>query len=107
VLAAEHLLDLARLHFLVERLDGLRKLGVYGLARRGPLEEDPEVVGPLPQGRSQFAILFQAAATLQYTLRFGLVLPEVWRGGARLETIQFVGWVSGFKDSSTDRQHVC
>jgi hypothetical protein len=107
VLAAEHLLDFARLHFLVERLDGLCKLGVNGLTRGRPLEEHAEIVCPLPEGRRQFAVLLEAAASLEHALRLGLVLPEVGRGGARLETIQFFSRVSGLKDSSTDRQRVC
>ena len=36
VLAAEHLLDLAGLHFLVERVERLRELGVDRLRRRRP-----------------------------------------------------------------------
>ena len=44
VLAAEHLLDLAGLHFLIERVDGLRELGVDRFARGRPLDEHAEVV---------------------------------------------------------------
>ena len=39
VLAAEHLLDLAGLHFLIERLERLREFGVDWLARLGPFDE--------------------------------------------------------------------
>jgi len=107
VLAAEHLLDFARLHFLIERLNGLCELRIDSLACRGPFEKNAEVVGPLPQRRSKLAVLFQAPATLQHTLRFGLVLPEVRGSGARFETIQFFSGVSGLKDSSIDRQRAC
>ncbi len=65
VLAAEHLLDLAGLHFLVERVDGLRELGVDRFARRGPLDEDAEVVALLLERRHELAVLFEPAAALQ------------------------------------------
>ena len=44
VLAAEHLLDLAGLHLLVERIERLGKLGVDGLPRLSPLHQHGEVV---------------------------------------------------------------
>jgi hypothetical protein len=106
VLAAEHLLDLTGLDFLIERFDGLRELRVHRLACRGPLEQHTEIVGALPQRRGQLAVLFETAAALQHALRFGLIFPEVGRGGARLEAVQFVGRVSAFKDSSAGQQRV-
>ena len=45
VLAAEHLLDLAGLHFLVERVDPGDELVVHRLAGLGPFEQDREIVG--------------------------------------------------------------
>ena len=47
VLAAEHLLDLAGLHFLVERLERLRELGVHRLAGLGPFDQHGEIVALL------------------------------------------------------------
>ena len=47
VLAAEHLLDLAGLHFLIERLERLRELRVHRLAGLRPLDEHAEVVALL------------------------------------------------------------
>jgi hypothetical protein len=44
---------------------------------------------------------------LQHLLRFGLVFPEIGRGGARLEAGQFFFRAGGFKDSSADPQRVC
>ena len=44
VLAAEHLLDLAGLHFLLERVERLAELGVDRLAGFGPFDEHGEVV---------------------------------------------------------------
>ena len=107
MLAAQHLLDFAGLHFLVERFDGLRELGVHLFAGGRPFDEHAEVVALLLERRDELAVLFEAAAALQDALRFGLVFPEVGRGGARLETVQFVSGVSAFKDSSADRQHGC
>jgi hypothetical protein len=107
VLAAEHLLDLAGLYFLIERFERLRELVVHRLARLGPFDEHSEVVGSLPERQHQVAILFEAAAPLQNLLGFGLVFPEIGRGSARLEAGQLLVGAGGFKDSSGDRQRVC
>ena len=107
VLAAEHLLDLAGLHFLVERFERPRELGVDLLARLRPFDEDGEVVALPAERLDQIAILLEPAAALQHFLGVGLVLPEIRRGGARLEAGQFFVRAGGFKDSSADRQRVC
>ena len=107
VLAAEHLLDLAGLHFLVERVERLRELGVDGFAGLGPLDEHGEIVALLSQRLDQIAILLEPAAALQHLLRFGLILPEIGRGGARLEAGQFFVRAGGLKDSSADRRRAC
>ena len=81
----------AGLDFLLELVEGLRELGVDGLARLGPLDEHGEIVGcGVFSDSTSVAILLEPAAALQELLRFGLVLPEVGRGGARLEAGQFV-----------------
>jgi hypothetical protein len=49
VLTAEHFLDFAGLHFLVERFERLAEFDVNRLARRCPLYEDGEVVASLPE----------------------------------------------------------
>jgi hypothetical protein len=85
VLAAEHLLDLAGLDLLLQRVQGLTELRVDRFASLCPLDEHAEVIAALPERGHQILILFEPAAALQDFLRFGLVLPEVWRGGARLE----------------------
>jgi hypothetical protein len=107
MLAAEHLLDLAGLHFPIERLDGQRELGVNRLAGGRPLDEHAEVVASLLERHRQLPVLLETAAALQDLLGLGRVLPEVGRGGARLETGQFFGGMGGFKDSSADRQRAC
>jgi hypothetical protein len=104
VLAAEHLLDLARLHLLVEQLERLRELGVYRLARLRPLDKHTQIVALLPERDHQVAILLEAPAALQDLLGFGLVFPEIVGGGSRVEPAQFFIGTSGFKDSSGDRR---
>ena len=106
VLAAEHLLDLAGLHFLVEQIERGCQLGVNRLAGFGPLDQHREIVALPSQRLHQIAILLESPAALQRLLRFGLVLPEIGRGRARFQTIQLFFRVVGFKDSSGDRQHV-
>jgi hypothetical protein len=107
VLAAEHLLDLAGLHFLIEEIERLRELGVDALAGVRPLDQHGEIVALLLERDAQVAILLQPAAALQDLLRFGLVFPEIGRGGARLEAVQFVCGSRRLKDSSADRWRVC
>ena len=107
VLAAEHLLDLAGLHFLIERVEPLGELGVDRLPRLGPFDEHGEVVALLLERGDQIAILLEPAAALLDLLRFGLVLPEIGRGGAHVEAGQFFVRTCGLKDSSADRQPVC
>src|ERR1700682_1428193 len=89
VLAAEHLLDLAGLHFLIERLQRLREFGVDRFAGLGPLDEPREVVALLPERHDELAILLEPSPALQNLLRFGLIVPEIWRGGPRFEAGQF------------------
>jgi len=107
VLAAEHLLDLARLDLLIEGLQGLRELGVDGLARIGPLDQDGEIVALLLERQDEIAILLEAAAALLDSLRFSLIFPEIGRGGAGFEAGQLFVRSSGFKDSSADRRRAC
>jgi hypothetical protein len=107
VLAAEHLLDLGRLHFLVERVERVSELGLYRFTRLVPLDEDGKVVVFLGQRPREVAILLQPSAALQDSLRFGLVFPEIGGGGARFEARQFIVGTGGFKDSSADRRRVC
>jgi hypothetical protein len=92
VLAAEHLLDFAGLHFLRERVEGLGELGVDGFARLRPLDEDGEVVAFPGQRCDEVAVLLETTAALEDFLRLGLILPEIGSRRARLEASQlFVG----------------
>ena len=102
VLATEHLLDLAGLHFQVERLERLRELGVDGLAGIRPFDEHGEIVALLLERPHQIAILFEAAALLHDALRLGLVLPEIGCGGAGFEAGQLFVGACGLKDNSED-----
>jgi hypothetical protein len=106
VLAAEHLLDLPGLDFLIEGFERLGEVVVDRLARFGPLGEDREVVALPLERQHQVAILLEAATPLQDLLGFGLVFPEIRRGDARLEAGQFVVESCGFKDSSAGRSRV-
>jgi len=85
VLAAEHLLDLAGLNFLVERIERLAQLGVHRLAGFGPFDQHGQIVAPFLERPNQLELLLETAAALQHFLGFGLVLPEIGRGGARLQ----------------------
>jgi len=106
VLAAKHLFDLPGLHFLVEGIERLAKLGIHSFAGLGPFDQHGQVVAFLLERSDEVEILFEPAAALQHFLRVGLVLPEIGRRGARLEAGQFLRGFGGFKDSSADRQRV-
>jgi len=88
VLAAEHLLDLAGLDFLIEGIEGARDVGFDRFAGVGPLEEDGEIVDFAPERHDEVAVLLEPAAALEDSLCFGLVFPEIRRGRARLESGQ-------------------
>jgi hypothetical protein len=103
VLAADHLLDLAGLHFLIERVEALHEVGIDVLAGVRPLDEHAEIVGLFLERVNQVAILLQTAAPLQDLLRFRLVFPEIRRGGFRFELGQFLFGAGCLKDSSADR----
>ena len=107
VRAAEHLLDLARLHLLIERFERLTEFRIHRFARLGPFDEDGEIVALLAERRDQIAVLFQAFTALLHFLGFSRVFPEVGGGGARLQAGQFLLRAGGFKDSSADRRRVC
>jgi hypothetical protein len=106
VLTAEHLLDLAGLHFGVEGVERLREFGVHGLPRLGPFDEYGKVVPLLCERRDEIAVLAKAPAPLLDPLGLGRVLPEVGRRRAGIETGQFLVRACGLKDSSADRQRV-
>src|SRR5438128_8875976 len=104
VLAAEHLLDLAGLHFLIERLERSSELRVDGFARLRPFDEHTEIVALLLERQHEIAVLLEPAAALQDFLRLGLVFPEVRRGGFGFELCQFFAGTGGLKDSSANRK---
>ena len=101
--AAKHLLDLAGLHFHIERLERPGELFVDRFTGLGPLDQNREVVALAAKRLHQFAVLLQPAAALQHFLGFGLVFPEIGRGGARLEAGQLFFGTGRFKDSSANR----
>jgi hypothetical protein len=107
VFAAEHLLDLAGLDFLVQQLQGLRELGIHRFTRFRPFDKHGEIVALLLEREHEIAILLQATAALQNFLRFGLILPEIGSRGARFEAGQLFVRFRTLKDSSADRRRVC
>jgi hypothetical protein len=104
VLAAEHLLDLGRLHLRLQLVEPARELVVHGFALLEPLEDDAEVVGGLVELAREVDVLLEAAAPLQDLLRFGLVLPEVGGRDLVLEPGQLLGGTCGLKDNSAGRR---
>jgi hypothetical protein len=106
VLATEHLLDLGGLHLLIEAVQRLTELGVHGFASLRPFHEHGEIVAFLAKRLNQVTILLEPAPPLEYFLRFCLILPEIWVGGARLEPGQFFVGAGRFKDSSEDQRRV-
>jgi hypothetical protein len=106
MLATEHLLDLGGLHLLIEAVERLAELRVYGFACLGPFDEDGEIIAFLAKRLNQIAVLFEPSPPLEHFLRFGLVLPEIGVGSACLEPGQFFVGAGRFKDSSEDRQRV-
>ena len=60
------------------------------LARLSPFDEHGEIVAALLQRHHEIAVLLQTAAALKDLLGFGLIFPEIGRGGARLEAGQLV-----------------
>ena len=89
VLAAEHLLDLAGLHFLIERVERLANSASTGSPASAHSTSTARSSLFFRSDVDQIAILLEPPAALQDLLRFGLVLPEIGRGGARLEAGQF------------------
>jgi hypothetical protein len=103
VLAAEHLLGLAGLHFGGELVEPLRKIAEDVLARLQPLDEHDEVVGAALQRLAERDVRFERLAALQRLLRGGLVLPEIGIGGLLLYLRELVAGPGRVKDSSADR----
>ena len=107
VLAAEHLLDLAGLDLLVERVEARREFGVHRLARLGPFDEHAEVVALLLERENEIAIL------LERRRRCWTFCASAWsfqKSGAAARTSRRVSSSSGrvgLKDSSADRQRAC
>jgi hypothetical protein len=103
VLAAEHLLGLAGVHFLCQLVEPPREIIRHGLPLLRPLDENVQILGAAAQRVAQRLILFEAAATLEQLLRGGLILPEIRVGDALFDPRQFVGGAGGVKDSSAGR----
>jgi hypothetical protein len=104
VLAAEHLLGLGRLDFLLQRVE--RPLEIAGdiLAGLRPLDEHADVVDLAGEMVAKLEVVAQPATALEYSLRLGLVAPEVGFGDLLLDAGEFLRIVGGVKDSSACRR---
>jgi hypothetical protein len=106
VLTAEHFLDLAGLHFLIERVEGLLELVFDRFPCIDPLREHLQILPFDAERHHQVTILLHAPAALEDLLRFGLVLPEIGRCGPGFDAGEFFFGSGGFKDSYADPQRV-
>jgi len=100
VLAAEHLLDLGRLHLALQLVEPAREVGFDRLALLQPLGQHGQVLAALLQGIAQSDVFFQAPAPLQQLLGFGLVRPEVRFTDARFDAADLVVESCNLKDNS-------
>jgi hypothetical protein len=104
VLAAEHLLRLARIDLLRELVQAATEIVGHGLSGFRPFHEHRQVVGALLQGSAEGLILFEPAPPLQQLLGRRLVLPEIRLGDTLFDFRQFVCVAGGVKDSSAVRR---
>jgi hypothetical protein len=91
VLAAQHLLRLARVDFLTQFIERPREVVADSLARLRPFDEYREVVDTARERLAERAIVLEAAPPLQQLLRRRLVLPEVRLGDFLLYLREFFG----------------
>jgi hypothetical protein len=103
VLAAEHLLRLARLDGGRELVEGSPQVVGDRLPHARPFDQDVQVLEPAAQRVAQVTLLLEPAAALQNFLRTGLVLPEVGGGDALFYACEFFRGAGCVKDSSADR----
>jgi len=106
VLAAEHLADLPAVDQSGELLHSAGQLGADVLSLSRPFDEDGKIVGLSPEGIDQLDFLFEPAAALENSLRFGLIAPEIGSRGLNFYLSELLGRMCGVKDSSADRQRV-
>jgi hypothetical protein len=99
VLAPEHLLGLGGLDLHGQRVKGARQLGQHVLSLACPLGQHGEIVFALSEALDEIALFLEPVAALEDLLRFGLIFPEIGRGGALFELRQLLGRVRGFKDN--------
>jgi hypothetical protein len=103
VLAAEHFLGLAGVHFLRQLVEPAREIVGDGLPLLRPFDEDVQILGAPAERVDQRLILLETAAALEQFLRGGLIFPEIRIRDALFDARQFVRRAGGVKDSSADR----
>jgi hypothetical protein len=104
VLAAEHLLDLARVDFGGEARQPLLEFVADRFPAFSPFDEDGEIVRAALERQAEVPILFEAAAPLEELLRGGLVFPEVWFADLCLYGNELGFELGGVKDNSAGRR---
>jgi hypothetical protein len=103
VLAAEHLLGLARVDFPGEVVQALGEIVDDRFSRLRPFDQDAEIVGAPTQRVAQVLIVLEPAAALQQLLGGRLVLPEVRSRDAVFDAGELFGGAGGVKDGSAGR----
>jgi hypothetical protein len=104
VLAAEHLLDLARVDLGGEARQPLLELVADRFPALGPFDQDGKIVRAALERQAEVPILFEATAPLEELLRGGLVFPEVWLADLCLYGSELGFELGGVKDSSAGRR---
>src|SRR5262245_9172765 len=76
VFAAKHLLRLGGLDLGLKLVERAGQVGPDVFAAVRPLDEHADVVGAPLEGAAECEVVLDAAATLHYLLRAGLISPE-------------------------------
>jgi hypothetical protein len=103
-LPREHRPNLGGLNVALERGEALLEIGRHVFALPGPVDEHDEIVCLSPQRRGERLVVLEPAPALLNSLRGGLILPEVWRGGLRVELAQLAIEPGLVKAPSADRR---
>jgi hypothetical protein len=104
VLAAEHLLDLARLDLGGEGGQPLLELVADRFPAFSPFDQNGEIVRPALERQAEVPILFETAASLEELLRVSLIFPEVGFADLSLYGSQLGFEPGGVKDNSAGRR---
>jgi hypothetical protein len=87
--AGEHRPDFAGLYVGGVRAKAALEIAEHVLPLPGPVEQDHQIVGLAPERVGQAQVILDAAPALRGLLGQRLILPEIRRGGRRLDFAQF------------------